>query len=105
MSEHEFTIEQWMRRKDRSREPVFAFDDFSGMFGMAEMESGIADICNKAKSERCRLRDVRFDQADLKSDSDAFRELLNYGWIEPSGGRYRLYGAAITRIHKRHPYL
>jgi hypothetical protein len=105
MAEHKFTAEQWMNRKDRSREPLFSFRDFTSMFGMTEMESGVADICNKAKSERCKLRDVRFTRADLTSDRDAFRELLHYGWIIECGGQYRLKAEAVHRVHKRHPHL
>lgn len=105
MRQHEFTIEQWMRREDRSQAPVFLFTDFSSMFGMSEMESGIADICNKAKSTRVPLRRVTFTQADVVSDRDAFRELLAHGWIIESGNRYRLSAEAIARVHKRHPFL
>jgi len=102
---HEFTIEQWMRREDRSREPVFLFTDFGSMFGMAEMEIGIADIANKARGDGCLIADVHFDESDLKGDDDAFRELRVHGWIVESRGRYKLDVEAVNRIHRRFPNL
>lgn len=103
MPKHEFTAEQWMRRSDRSRAPRFSFNDFVGMFGMTEMECGIADIANKALDDGCLVRNVHFDRADLKSDSDAFTELRMHGWLEESHGRYKLAEAAVDRIHRRYP--
>lgn len=100
---HEFTIEQWMNREDRSRAPIWLFTDFSSMFGMAEMEVGIADIMNKAKDDGCLVADVHFDEGDLKSDSDAFRELKAHGWLVESHGRYKLDSEAVRRIHRRFP--
>ena len=102
---HEFTIDQWMRREDRSQAPRFSFRDFTGMFGMTEIECGIADICNKAKDDGCLLADVHFDQADTKSDSDAFGELRAYGWVVESHGRYKLDAEAVRRVQRRHPNL
>jgi len=81
----------------------YVFDDFVGMFGMTEMECGIADIMNKAKDDCCLLPDVHFDQGDIKSDSDAFAELLAHGWLIESHGRYRLSDEAVRRIHRRYP--
>ena len=102
---HEFTIEQWMKREDRSQAPQFSFMDFTGMFGENEMECGIADICNKAKDDGCLLANVYFDESDLKSDRDAFRELHSYGWIIESHGRYKLDNETVRRVHHRHPHL
>jgi len=56
------------------------------MFGMTELEAGVADVMNKARADGCLLRDVHFDSEDLKSDSDAFRERRAHGWLVESHG-------------------
>lgn len=82
----------------------FSSTDFVGMFGMTEMEIGIADIVNKAKDDGCLLAHVHFGPEDLVSDSDAFRELRDHGWLVPSDhGRYRLDEAAVQRVQRRFP--
>jgi hypothetical protein len=96
-------IERWIRRDDRSQAPKWRNTDFVSMFGMCEMESGIADIVNKAEADGCLVRDVHFDAGDLKSDSDAFRELRDHGWLVESLGRFKLNEAAVVRIHRRYP--
>lgn len=79
----------------------FDFLDLTSMFGMSEIESGIADIINKAKDDGCLLRDVHFDKGDIKSDCDAFREMLAHGWLVESHGRYKLEEEAVRRVHRR----
>jgi hypothetical protein len=97
-----FQPEKWWSRRDRSREPLWDHTDLVGMFGMAEIECGVADIMNKARANGCALADVRFEQADLTRDSDAFRELLANGWLIAIDGRYRLDGEAVQRVHRRY---
>lgn len=81
----------------------YLFDDFVGMFGMTEMEAGIADIVNKAKDASCPLRDFHFSAADLTSDRDAFHELRMHGWLVASYGKFKLNERAVDRIHRRFP--
>jgi hypothetical protein len=83
----------------------YGLNDFVSTFGMCEMEVGIADIVNKAKDDGCLVADVHFDKGDLKSDTDAFSELLAHGWLVESHGRYKLDGEAVRRIHRRFPNL
>lgn len=97
-----FPPEKWWSRQDRSREPLWDHSDLSSMFGMAELEIGVADIMNKARADCCLLRDVHFGPEDL-SDGDAFRELLTHGWLVESHGLYRLDGQAVTRVHRSFP--
>lgn len=78
---------------------------FSSMFGRCEMECGIADIVNKSMWDGCLVEDVHFTGADLKSDSDAFRELRDHGWIVESHGKWRLCAQAVRIIHERFPNL
>lgn len=98
-----FPLEKWLSRRDRSREPLWDNNDLVGMFGMTEIESGVADVMNKARADGCSLADVRFERADLVSDKDAFDEMRVNGWLVVSGGQYRLDGAAVKRVHKRYP--
>ena len=98
-----FPPEKWWSRRDRSREPLWENTDLTGMFGMTEMEVGIADVMNKARADGCLLSDVHFSAEDLTSDRDAFRELLAHGWLVESHGRYRLIAAAVSRVQGRFP--
>jgi hypothetical protein len=98
-----FPPQKWWARRDRSREPLWDFTDLTGMFGMTELEIGVADIMNKARASGCLLADVYFERTDLTSDKDAFRELGAHGWLIQSDGRYRLDGEAVQRVHRRYP--
>lgn len=94
-----------MPRPDIRDREVWWHADFVGMFGMTEMECGVADIVNKARAEGLPLIDVQFTAADLTSDSDAFRELQANSWLVPSPRGYRLHHTAVRRIHLRFPKL
>lgn len=96
-----FPHQKWWSRRERCLEPKWDHTDLTGMFGMAEIEVGVADIMNKARGDGCLLADVHFESADL-SDNDAFRELLANGWIVANRGRYRLDAEAVQRVHRRY---
>lgn len=99
-----FPPQKWWSRRDRCQEPKWDHSDLCGMFGMAEMETGVADIMNKARADGRLLAEVDFDSADITSDSDAFRELFDHGWIvETDHGRFRLDPEAVQRVHRRYP--
>jgi hypothetical protein len=81
----------------------WGFDDFTRMFGMNEIEAGMAVILNKAEDHSLTLEQVTFTAADFK-DHWEFRELQGHGWLDiASNGEYKLCAEAIARIRKRHP--
>lgn len=97
-----FPPEKWWSRRDRCRKPQWDHSDLSSMFGMCEIEVGVAEVMNKACADGCLLADVHFDKADF-SDADAFAELRGHGWLVESHGRFRLDPEAVARVHRRYP--
>lgn len=79
------------------------FNDLAGLFGMMEMEAGIADLLNLSCERGVKLSELCFLPEDLTSDRDAFEELRENGWLMETVNGYRLISAAVARVRTRFP--
>lgn len=73
-----------------------------GMFGMTEIEQGVARFIAKARRERLALADVMM-RAEEFAERDELAALKEYGWVTPSGPGYVLIPEAVQRVQRRYP--
>lgn len=81
----------------------YSFIDFSGLFGMHELEAGVAAFANRAHETRSKLADAELATHEIPE----YFDLVVWGWIMKGErvGQWRLAPEAVERMCRRCPEL